>query len=444
MERELGLAAAPAPFALDAGAVCRRVERTLSAEQAGRKCYMKHKCRLAAVLAAAMIAVTGTAFAAGPYVDQALENALGSFLSYAQPLEGAAEDQGIQFRVVSALTDGAAVRIYAEVTDLTGDRLANAQFRGRVELSSEEYMMGTSGISLIGYDAEHKTALICIREETNIQLSEMSEGVVYLSSIQPEYYDVCTGPVPAENIPDFYLETQTVENGKTVLCPGQNPAELENGNGVSVSSMGFAADGRLHFLIRFPEGTSAGTYRAFIPSAIESTDSADEQSVYFSQDGVSYYDHSVTGDLSARDSIKELSGVFGFYNTAELLTGKWTLPVRLEQVEHQTSPISGAIGDLTLCELSLSPLSVMISYSGEGMLFYPVTVFLSDGSRLRLENKLLAFADAETIHTNQWDFTRPVEVNDITGVALGQWMIPVENGTAGAGYWLDEAPEATE
>ena len=41
----------------------------------------------------------------------------------------------------------------------------------------------------------------------------------------------------------------------------------------------------------------------------------------------------------------------------------------------------------------------------------------------------------------RWEFDRPIEVNDITGVALGCWMIPVENGVAGEGYWLPSLPE---
>ena len=50
LERELGLAAAPSPFAIDPKTICRRVETTLSAEETERKQYMKHKIRLAAVL----------------------------------------------------------------------------------------------------------------------------------------------------------------------------------------------------------------------------------------------------------------------------------------------------------------------------------------------------------------------------------------------------------
>ena len=42
---------------------------------------------------------------------------------------------------------------------------------------------------------------------------------------------------------------------------------------------------------------------------------------------------------------------------------------------------------------------------------------------------------------SRWVFDRPIEVEDITGIALGCWMIPVENGTAGAGYWLPAWPE---
>ena len=40
LERELGLAAAPSPFAIDPKTICRRVETTLSAEVTDRTRYM--------------------------------------------------------------------------------------------------------------------------------------------------------------------------------------------------------------------------------------------------------------------------------------------------------------------------------------------------------------------------------------------------------------------
>ena len=61
LERELGLPPSPPPFALDETQICRRVEGALSARGEDRKRYMRHKTRLAAVLAAAVVVLAGTA-----------------------------------------------------------------------------------------------------------------------------------------------------------------------------------------------------------------------------------------------------------------------------------------------------------------------------------------------------------------------------------------------
>ena len=84
---------------------------------------MRHKIRLAAVLTAACVALTGTALAAGPTLLQA---ALGAFAPYAQSQEGVVEVEGIRVKVLSALTDDLCAKVYLEVTDLTGDRLEKA------------------------------------------------------------------------------------------------------------------------------------------------------------------------------------------------------------------------------------------------------------------------------------------------------------------------------
>lgn len=135
LTRELGLAAAPPPFETDSKRICRRVEVILSAEDRERKYYMKHKIRLAAVLAAAAVALTTTALAAGPVIGGMLQKALGAFAPYAQTQEGIVEKEGIQVKVLSALTDDLCAKVYLEVTDLTGDRLKNASISGKLKLT---------------------------------------------------------------------------------------------------------------------------------------------------------------------------------------------------------------------------------------------------------------------------------------------------------------------
>lgn len=131
------------------------------AERPGKKRVF----RTALLAAALCAALTATALAASPTLRQALLAALGSFAPYSQEMEGlSAVDQGIEVRVVSALTDGTVVRVYFEIRDLTEDRLNEAL---KVEwenvtpddrASWEQWGYGSG--RLVSYDPDSRTALM--------------------------------------------------------------------------------------------------------------------------------------------------------------------------------------------------------------------------------------------------------------------------------------------
>lgn len=446
LERELGLAAAPSPFAIDPKAICRRVERTLSAEETERRSYMRHKLRLAAALTAAAVALTGTALAAGPTL---LQTALGAFAPYAQNQEGVVEAEGIQVKVLSALTDDLCAKVYLEVTDLTGDRLKNASIAGRLELTLEGETSWSEGCRIVDYDSETKTALVCVERNAGVFLQERIESTVILSDLQPEYHRFSSQPLPVEAIPDRLLRTQRLDTGESVLIPGQNPLELAEGDGVSISSMGFGDDGRLHFLSVFPQGAmdkghAILTVYSRMPAENGGTFfQKDLQDARFVDDGRVYYDFSLSATLSDRENIDSITGVYGIYTTSDPVEASWELPVTLRPVETVTSPLSGLIDSNTLEELRLSPLGVVLTSSSPNYTQiggYPLTVFLKDGASFHPESGIHGH-QKDGPNMARWVFDRPLEVSDITGVALGCWMIPVENGVAGEGYWLPALPE---
>lgn len=137
-------------------------EITEKAERPGKKRVFR-TLLLAAALCAAL---TVTALAASPTLRQALLAALGSFAPYSQEIGGlSAVDQGIEVRVVSALTDGTVVRVYFEIQDLTEDRLDETL---KVEwenvtpddrASWEQWGYGAAG-RLVSYDPDSRTALM--------------------------------------------------------------------------------------------------------------------------------------------------------------------------------------------------------------------------------------------------------------------------------------------
>lgn len=465
LARELGLAAASPPFEVDPKRICRRVEAVLSAEERERKCYMKHKIRLAAVLVAAAVALTTTALAAGPVIGGMLQKALGAFAPYAQSQEGIVEKEGIQVKVVSALTDDLCAKVYLEVTDLTGDRLKNASIFGKLKLDLEGETSWSEGCRIVDYDPETKTALVCLERNSGVFFQNEVNTTVLLSDLQPGRH-VIQGQeeISLEGLTSEPVPSQVLPTGETVLIPNETERELTGG--IALAAVGFGGDGRLHTLFRLPDEAilerswCMATPRSQVVSdrgnpfwgatVGESGRSPhpqdgtyDENTAAFEQDGKKYYDISYVRRPGGPELPEYLAPITCVYKTEEPVEATWELPVTLRSVEAVTSPIFGLIDHNTLKELRLSPLGVVLVSTStdwtqiEG---YPLTVFLSDGATFHPESGVNGH-QKDGPNMARWVFDRPIEVNDITGVALGCWMIPVENGVAGEGYWLSSLPE---
>ena len=462
LERELGLAAAPSPFAVDPKIVRRRVESVLSAEERERKCYMKHKIRLAAVLTAAALTLTGTALAAGPTLLQA---ALGAFAPYAQSQEGVVEAEGIRVKVLSALTDDLCAKVYLEVTDLTGDRLKDASISGRLDMQLEGETSWSDGCRIVDYYPETKTALVCMERNSGVFFQEELKTTVLLHSLRPGRHVIQGGEeIPLENLTADPVPSQVLPTGETVLVP--SGAERELTNGVALAAVGYADDGRFHTLFRFPEETlleyshcwafprvqpGEGRTKPFWGATVGESGKSpypqdgtyDMDEVAFEQDRKKYYDVSYVRRLDAPELPEYLAPVTGVYATQEPVETTWELPVTLRPVETVTSPLTGLIDHNTLQELRLSPLGVVLTSTSPNYTQiggYPLTVFLADGTSFHPESGVHGH-QKDGPNMSRWVFDRPTEVNDITGIALGCWMIPVENGVAGEGYWLPVLPE---
>lgn len=457
LERKLGLAAAPSPFAIDPKTICRRVEATLSAEETERKQYMKHKIRLAAVLTAAALALTTTAWAVGPTLDEILQAALGVYAPYAKTMEGTVEDQGIQVRLVSALADSTHVKVYFELTDLTGQgRLALVDpdmMYSQLELDLPEDQMregaGYSwGIRRLGYDPDAQTLLTVLERNNGVLLPDGPTGELRIGRLTRQRISFFSDePVPMEKLTGSYLATQELASGETVLVPGQSNIDLPGAQGVTLSSMGFSADGRLHFLFCFPSGSTQdlcyGTVSVYHNSG--ELYAVCEPTAHFTQDGVCYYDFSI---LATPEDLGDLvfSKAYGIFGSdAEDIEGEWVIPLTLKQVEERSIPLTGAIGPVELKELRLSSLGVTVvtqAASNDRIDGYPMRVFLSDGAKAPLDRGQTGSGGYGGPDLNRWNFAEPIEdLNSVTGVSIGYWMIPIENGTAGEGYWLSELPE---
>lgn len=430
--------------------------------------------RLATVsLAAALcVALAITALAVSPTLRGALQNALGLFQPYSQEVEGVSVvDQGIEIKVVSALSDGSAVTVYYEIKDLTGDRLDEFT---RDDVRMSMLREGENGdilwvpLSINGemvhYDGETRTLLM--RDTVRGGEAPTEELILRLNAyaIQPGHHDVRSAADPAW-IAQETLKTEVVDN-RVVLAPGQNPRPLDS-EYFSLSSFGFGEDGVLHFQVKTKvddgEWASCNVYYSGGTSRSDTPGDSSRSYRYcqagngwgdwptpltrFQRDGVTYYDCR-TG-ITPADVAEEDVDWFDWFDASldarPTIWGEWSLEVTVQSVEQFGVDITDpkalfpGIGGKTL---NLSPLGCTIEYDFDNrhvMLNGPLAVYLADGRVLSGIEK--NSGNQMTGHAiSHWSFPEPVEPSEITAIAIGQWYIPIQNGAAQPGHWLNGLP----
>ena len=214
---------------------------------------------------------------------QRIQERQGPFAGIAQTIEGAVcTDQGIEVQVLSAVADDVRSEIYFTVRDTAGDRLDD-----QLTLSPAE----DSDISgdLIEYDPESHTALFRARltnyspqtDTGSISMSAHDIGEGWVSGdtrLSLEGMTTCRGNMDATvscaGVTDRALASQPLgandkvvrradEGGDTggdlpaqqvVLAPNQTPMALEGTRDMTISSMGFASDGRFHIRVQYAQG----------------------------------------------------------------------------------------------------------------------------------------------------------------------------------------------
>lgn len=404
---------------------------------------------IAACLCAAM-AVTALAVSPG------LREALGDFWPYSQTIEGmTAVDQGIEVKVVSALSDGNVIRLYFTARDLTGDRLdefTSTNFQMDMPQTNGRWKSGTLYLSeLVSYDPETKTALFTTGfVGDGLPLSDLTvnAGAQVFTPGQHEF----RFQLPEFGTPET-VRSKTLDNGETVLLPGQTPRELES-DVLSLSSYGFGGDGKLHILYQLHVPVEKANMNTFLSSRIwEAGDLAGNalsqrynrgsQDVLFREDGAVYYDFSYeVGPEDAADVLPR--EVYGSIESGKEIKGTWKFEIPLENAEARTIDLSGSntvLSGITGTRISVTSIGATVEgdpKGSHGTLGFPVTVFLNDGSRVH-----------GTIDSNYYSpnycsthssFSEPLDIDRVTGIALGLWYIPIEGNAAQPGYWLPELP----
>lgn len=405
------------------------------------------------IAACLCVAMAVTALAVSP----GLREALGAFWPYSQTLEGmTAVDQGIEVKVVSALSDGNVIRLYMTARDLEGDRLDEFTTTNfQMDMPSQSAGRWKSGTlylpEMVSYDPETKTALFTtglVGDGLPVSDLTVSAGAQIFTPGRHEF----RFQLPELGMPGT-VQSKTLDNGETVLLPGQTPKELES-DVFSLSSYGFGGDGKLHILYQLHVPVEKANMNTFLSSRVwEAGDLAGNalsqrynrgsQDTLFREDGAVYYDFSY--EVGPEDGLDVLPReVYGNIDSGKEIEGTWKFEIPLENAEVRTVDLSGSntvLSGITGTRISVTSIGATVEgdpKGSSGTLGFPVTVFVDDGSRIH-----------GTIDSNHYSpnycsthssFPEPLDIDRVMGIALGLWYIPIEGNAAQPGYWLPELP----
>ena len=447
----------------------RRVNAALNADPSERSIYMRQKLRMAAVMTAAVIALTGTALAVGTNWDALMEH-LGIFAPYVQTVDGVSvTDQGLKVSVVAALSDESGTRAYVAVTDLTGDRLGeNLVYNGRL------------GSSCISYDQSTRTALLEMPMMTERDFNEDGSLTLVFNSFQPGYRELTGIPFPAEALStaarssrlftDGELTKKVVNSGTEAraLLPDQNPVKLEGTDLIWISSSGFDENGVFHILYEMAEGVQCVTD----PTPFMDVDGQETGSYRINQlsyGGGRYLDVSFPdSDVFTRESVPRLKpGDMGIaLYTGESIEGSWELTFFPENLPQRSAAMSETLSGMSMTGVDLTAISLRLELTSGGgtPAYYPVSVYLADGTRIDAGTKgrisdlddtvTRVIEDGEVYYRVDvtedlpeerhfavtWYLPVPIDPEQATGFSLGCRMYALQDGAAVPTGWLTALP----
>ena len=169
LSRALGLPPAPPPFPADAERVRRGVRAALTAHERERKLYMRQKLRFAAVLAAVVIALCGTALAVGSNWDVLhawFEGDTSPADSLVDREVRSVSDRNYTFTVDSSVSDGQTAFLLIRI-----DALSEA---GRAQLFAEDFE-GIDTFSIYPLVEEPETGDLVHPSSSSTGMREMKE-----------------------------------------------------------------------------------------------------------------------------------------------------------------------------------------------------------------------------------------------------------------------------
>ena len=387
------------------------VDRLEAAQSAPRR----RLGRRAAVALALCAALAVTAAAAGPSIRAALEKALGPFRAYSQELEGSVTVNGVEIRLLEAVTDGYSTRVYYTLTDLEGSRF-NDHTRVSGRISTENLgAVARAGGEVISYDPD-TGALLAMAELYGADFSR--PATLSIGAADPSWREFYT--VLPVTVPETPIKT-TVVDGRTVALPGQNTvADPDNADYV-VSTVGFDEEGRFHALVTFDEQFRDLTATAYpyVPEA-EGMDRYPGESDWVDWEKVEHGEDTITTGVTP-EQVKYLEVSGSYRGPEEPVELNVTLPLELRPVESWTAEPGRAVDGVQVEKISLSPLSLAVFYrdSPESSVGQ-VILNRKDGAQVPLRMQIGGAVTREDpeLRYDFWAVDEPVELEDIASVTI--------------------------
>lgn len=395
-----------------------RLEETMRAEAPARRAQPLRFGRKAVLAVAVCAALALSAVAAGPSVWQVLQDRLGVLAPLAVPAEGVVADQGEEVRLVGSLSDGYEARVYFTATDTTGGRF-NDHTQVGVQLAGDWVGQGAAlGKEILARNEEDREILV----EANLTGVDSSMPL----TLEVYEFDSASRTVRVEQLPrpeEPQTAPTTQVNGTTVLLPGDAPEELAEG--LSLSAMGFDADGLFHIRVDYGEGFRPGDWLFVIPLS-----AARPEETYYEQDCIRTELEQGVDLAYPRVTREAWDDVQGFYvdgsyvGPEAVIQGTWELPVTLEQSETRTVDLDQIVGNFRVGQVEVSRLGVAVTYerlNGEPGWLSNVQLIRTDGTAVPLEVQLgsTLTENGRTAYT-RWSMEEPLEnLDDLDYLMLG-------------------------
>ena len=371
----------------------------------------------------------------------------------------------------------------SEFLTLTGRLTAGEEKETETKASAEVIAIAaspfTTGFTLVSYDPATKTALLTAKigyyesarptGAAQLELTGMStrQGTMHGNVSCEAVTGSQLKSLPAGEDDTVVFRATGIFNGeyadaplpsqKVVLAPGQNPMDIEGTEDMRISSMGFASDGCFHIRLEFAGGVKPATFE---PVNIDSETGVNltagqigseffcdflveggDQKYHVIQERLVEGGMDILFPLLKVEDLKEIQSqearVYGtYFRPGADIEGEWSTEFEMEYYPSTVLDWKGSVGGWKMQEVTLSPLSVtMLGHKGDSsgaLANTPLYAVKKDGTEIAAEPGTGRYGNLGAAGGEGWEgyatwqFTEPLDLDEIVSLKIRDVVIPVK------------------